>query len=850
MGPRLVVRYPLDDKGPKRTAWAEEAEEVSLTEALGEIIEQVEALRHVGESRISGHVSQRLWKCAPHRSRSAFHAIAATKRSSSGRQSPHPLFSASPMFIFKMKNLRACQSAPTCSHISPREHTLRLTSKTSPEAGTVSYTYNTDGTVATVTDAKSQQKTFTYDSYGRVTKIKAPGQSISYSYGSSYDGTNTLGRVATINYSVGSHTVQEGYNYTQAGDIAAKGVALDGYIPLNEGSLIATYLYDGEGHLTSVAYPVANTTTWGAPAAIYNYGLDSMGRLNTMTDQNNNTLVSGVTYSPANQILSLATSTFTETSTYNANLQLQTLVSGSYSYQYNYVAGQNNGRLYSIVDNSSGETIKYLYDSLNRLIQASGLYDPHGSWSQQFTYDGFGNLTQKIGTNAPNNLTINVDPTTNRLTGNGAVYDANGNLTQYTNTLANITFTYDSLNRLATATGWNGGSGNTANYGYDASNQRVYSNITAGGVTTETFFFYGADGKKLGVWTIPSLSSTFTLVSLNTWFGGRLLKPQDRLNSIGKYFPYGEDRVNPTPANPPNGQEKFATYTRDAETGLDYAYQRYYTAGLGRFMTPDPLDASATPTAPQSWNRYDYTHGDPINHLDPTGAYPCGGDFASDGSGTFSVTVNDCSSDAGGGGGAGRGINFAWVWMNIADVRGETILSQQTKAVRSTVIRLRGALSSDSDCLGWLMSGIAGDDLASFNKLFNALIGVGGQSPLAGAVNFAQVGLDPLVGDTGNGYTGTDIGTGFAININTSGAFFTNTVGVGYATNPMIKSIQPASPRAQMFIVLHEVAHYFQAPGFIQADNTTGRQTFNNDLLGQKCSKTIASAPNGGTVSM
>ena len=551
------------------------------------------------------------------------------------------------MFIFKMKNRRACQSAPTCSHISPREHTLRLTSKTSPEAGTVSYTYNTDGTVATVTDAKSQQKTFTYDSYGRVTKIKAPGQSISYSYGSSYDGTNTLGRVATINYSVGSHTVQEGYNYTQAGDIAAKGVALDGYIPLNEGSLIATYSYDGEGHLTSVAYPVANTTTWGAPAAIYNYGLDSMGRLNTMTDQNNNTLVSGVTYSPANQILSLATSTFTETSTYNANLQLATLVSGSYSYQYNYVANQNNGRVQSIQDNSSGEKVSYLYDSLNRMIQASGLYDPHGSWSQQFTYDGFGNLTQKIGTNAPNNLTINVDPTTNRLTGNGAVYDANGNLTQYTNTLSNITFTYDSLNRLATATGWNGGSGNTANYGYDASNQRVYSNITVGGVTTETFFFYGADGKKLGVWTIPPLSGSFTLVSLNTWFGGRLLKPQDRLNSIGKYFPYGEDRYSPSPANPTNGQEKFATYTRDAETGLDYAYQRYYTAGLGRFMTPDPLAASASVMSPQSQNRYPYANNDPANNADPGGTDAiCGANGSWDGEGCSGATGYYAASTA------------------------------------------------------------------------------------------------------------------------------------------------------------------------------------------------------------
>ncbi|MGA7416226.1 MAG: RHS repeat-associated core domain-containing protein, partial [Bryobacteraceae bacterium] len=168
--------------------------------------------------------------------------------------------------------------------------------------------------------------------------------------------------------------------------------------------------------------------------------------------------------------------------------------------------------------------------------------------------------------------------------------------------------------------------------GYDPSNQRVYSKITNFGATTETFYFYGADGKKLGAWTLQPFSSTITLASLNTWFGGRLLKPQDRLNSIGKYFPYGEDRYSPHPANPTNGKEKFATYTRDAETGLDYAYQRYYTAGLGRFMTPDPKDGSASPYNPQSWNRYSYIQGDPVNGSDPTGIdATCGGSYISQG---------------------------------------------------------------------------------------------------------------------------------------------------------------------------------------------------------------------------
>jgi hypothetical protein len=36
-------------------------------------------------------------------------------------------------------------------------------------------------------------------------------------------------------------------------------------------------------------------------------------------------------------------------------------------------------------------------------------------------------------------------------------------------------------------------------------------------------------------------------------------------------------------------------------------------------MTPDSYAASAKPSSPQSWNRYAYVIGDPVNHNDPTG---------------------------------------------------------------------------------------------------------------------------------------------------------------------------------------------------------------------------------------
>jgi RHS repeat-associated protein len=62
---------------------------------------------------------------------------------------------------------------------------------------------------------------------------------------------------------------------------------------------------------------------------------------------------------------------------------------------------------------------------------------------------------------------------------------------------------------------------------------------------------------------------------------------------------------------------KFTGYERDAETGLDYAFARYYNARLGRFMSGDPLASDVGD--PQSLNRYAYARNNPINFIDPTG---------------------------------------------------------------------------------------------------------------------------------------------------------------------------------------------------------------------------------------
>src|SRR5205807_2796175 len=102
--------------------------------------------------------------------------------------------------------------------------------------------------------------------------------------------------------------------------------------------------------------------------------------------------------------------------------------------------------------------------------------------------------------------------------------------------------------------------------------------------------------------------------------------------------PYGQERPSATT----NGTEKFATYLRDNETGLDYADQRYHSPGTGRFLTADPYRATSTgasdPTDPGSWNRYAYVGSDPVNRKDPTGMDWCWADDGYSGYGVSCLT--------------------------------------------------------------------------------------------------------------------------------------------------------------------------------------------------------------------
>jgi RHS repeat-associated protein len=515
-------------------------------------------------------------------------------------------------------------------------HGKLLQSATNPENGTVFYTYNAYNKVATKTDAKGQATKYTYDGYARLTQVQRyPTGGISgtedtcqqenYFYDSSFNNNYTnysYGRLTKVQYYGGfacNTTFTETYGYSQAGEKTNKGLVLT----RNSSTVVdleATYAYDTEGRMTTIQYP------GGGPN--YSYAYDTMGRLNTMTNVGTSTqMVTGTTYDPANRLLSISGNVLSETREYNTMGQLRNITSTAYGYPggnvnitYNYSATQNNGKITSQTDNISAEQVVYAYDALNRLASAVAT---SGSWGQSYNYDGFGNLTDQIVTagtaptlsvvyNASNNL-----QSTDCADANGNILAQSGGLYTCSNMPTSLEYNYDVANRMHPPIQ----NGVGTFYSYAPGNKRVWRGTYNGSAyTLDEVTFWSVNGQKIETYNLLSGVATY-----NSYFGGRLISNNtgnvatDRLGSVGKYYPWGQEKPSATT----NGTEKFTGYFRDAETGLDYADQRYHQPGMGRFLTTDPSTPS-DPKEPDSWNLYSYTQGDPVNFVDPNGLSACG----------------------------------------------------------------------------------------------------------------------------------------------------------------------------------------------------------------------------------
>jgi RHS repeat-associated protein len=487
-----------------------------------------------------------------------------------------------------------------------------LTSATTPESGTVSYTYTDFGGVYQRTDARSQVTTYCYDGLNRLSKISYANDSscttpnLQYHYDEGGSTANAMGRLTSTVDSVGGDV----YAYDQLGRVTQVSKTMDSTV------WNTLYTYNLAGEVTQIQYPSGRQV---------NQSYDSIGRRAQVSSGTTNYFTAS-SYSPASELLSgTYGNSVAATFTYNSRLQLASLAytNGSatlFGLTYAYGSG-NNGQIQAITDNvDSTRSMTYTYDEWSRLKTAQAGSGPN--WKIQFIYDRYGNRTQQNvqagSAPAPQTPT---STSTNRLTGVSYGYDNSGNL------IADGThnYAYDAENRIATVDP----SSAAATYAYDASSLRIKKVVGTGpGVAT----YYIFSGTKV----IAEYSSSLTTPDKEyIYWGGNLVatiagstttyQHADHLStryetdsSAGQsrqfgHFPFGEAWYESGTTSKWN----FTSYERDSESGRDYAIMRSYSSTVGRFTAADRLAGNVY--FPQSMNRYTYTMSDPVDFIDPLG---------------------------------------------------------------------------------------------------------------------------------------------------------------------------------------------------------------------------------------
>ncbi len=314
-------------------------------------------------------------------------------------------------------------------------------------------------------------------------------------------------------------------------------------------------------------------------------------------------------------------------------------------------AASDNGTVTGVTNNvDNGRTQNFSYDPLNRISSAtSQATSGVDCWGQNFVPDALANLNTISNAQCTNGtLSATVDANNHINTDSTYAYDAPGNMTK-DGSGTGWSYAFDAENRLTLATGPSGG---PYCYVYDGLGLRVAKKSgTASDCSGGTFV-------KLYWRSLSGDSLAETDGSGNTqneyvFFAGRRIASRDGSGHIFYYFadqlgstrtittgsgpsqtpgqlcydadftPYGQEisytaRLQTT-ACPPN--YKFTGYERDSETGLDYAFARYYSSHLGRFLSTDPLGGAIGDL--QSHNAYAYARNNPLNAVDPSGMNDC-----------------------------------------------------------------------------------------------------------------------------------------------------------------------------------------------------------------------------------
>jgi RHS repeat-associated protein len=533
-----------------------------------------------------------------------------------------------------------------------------------PETGNISYTYDDDGNVLTKTDARGavinhSPSGHPIDPLNRVTGITYSTGDPSTTF--TYDqGTNGVGYRTAMTDASGSTN----WTYESMGRVTTEQRTVNSVSTSVTRSI--GYLYNLLGGIKQITYP---------DSTIMKFDVDAAGNDTSAIDSSNNiNYVQSALYAPDGKIASFTghagSSAITNAFVYNPRLQICREVASTtgilptsctasgtgniLDFQYDFhlgngVSSSDNGNLYTAINNKDTTRNQiYTYDTLNRLLTARtsgsdctvkipGSSSQTEYWGESFNYDAWGNLTAKNTTlcsaeNQP--LAVDTVKNNNRLAAYN--YDAAGNMLNDGGT--GVLYAYDAESQLVSTPGYG--------YVYDGDGNRVekYSGSTG------TLYWYGAPG------ILAETDLTGAPQSDYVFFNGVRVARRDLSGIAGSVYYYFGNQINSasviTDASgniedeadyyPWGGLMQYSSgipnhywFTgkeRDSESGLDYFGARYYSNGLARFTSVDPIWVKGDRVLdPQRLNLYAYGRNNPLKFKDPTG---------------MDVTLGKCSGGA------------------------------------------------------------------------------------------------------------------------------------------------------------------------------------------------------------
>jgi len=298
------------------------------------------------------------------------------------------------------------------------------------------YTLYANGMVEAMTVTQpspngSDHTTYAYDTHGNLTSVTD-----GLGHATTYSNYNALGEVGKV---VGPNGDETDYTYDARGRVATKTTHPNGT------TATWTYAYDGFGLLSQVSAPDGEVTTWSR---------DAEKRVKTIThNDKDGTSTETFAYDANGDVTSDVIARGSDigkstTFVYNALGKIYQ-VKGSHGQVLTY-AYDGNGNVLSVTD-ALGRKTSYTYDALNRLVGVTnaadgmtsyaydvgdhiiGVEDPRGLVTT-YSYDGLGQLWKRVS------------PDTGATT---YTYDADGRLSSETRASGNhIAYAYDPLNRV------------------------------------------------------------------------------------------------------------------------------------------------------------------------------------------------------------------------------------------------------------------------------------------------------------------------------------------------------------------------------------------------------------------